>query len=99
MRAVNSYQAGCAGVIASAREATLIREKTGSDFLIVTPGIRNEGSTANDQRRTMTAKSAIESGADYLVVGRPIRDADNPAQAAAQFQSEIAEALSANSVG
>ena len=99
MRAVNSYQAGCAGVIASAREATHIREKTGSDFLIVTPGIRNEGSTANDQRRTMSAKSAIESGADYLVVGRPIRDADNPARAAAQFQSEIAEALSANSVG
>lgn len=94
MRAQSAQNHGCGGVIASAQEATLIRQQTGTEFKIVTPGIRSVGTSANDQKRIMTAKSALDSGADYLVVGRPIRDAIDPSQAAAQFQIEIADALS-----
>ena len=93
MRAQNAQSLGCAGVIASAQEATYIRQQSESEFLIVTPGIRSAGTATNDQKRTMTAKRALESGADYLVVGRPIRDAIDPGQAVAQFQREIADAL------
>ncbi len=96
MRAQNAQSLGCAGVIASAREATLIRQQTGTEFQIVTPGIRSVGTSANDQKRVMTVKRAIESGSDYLVIGRPIRDAIDPSQAAARFQIEIADALTGN---
>lgn len=95
-RAHNAQASGCAGVIASGQEAALIRQQSGADFMIVTPGIRNTGEEAGDQRRTMSASDAIRAGADYLVVGRPIRDATDPRQAAAEFQEQIARALSHN---
>ena len=95
-RAHNALESGCAGVIASGREAAIIRQQSATDFLIVTPGIRGAGSAANDQKRTMNAREALMAGADYLVVGRPIRDAVDPRQAAIQLQSEITDALYVN---
>lgn len=93
IRAQNAQSSGCGGVIASAQEAAFIRQQSGADFQIVTPGIRSAGTPEHDQKRTMAVKSAINSGADYLVVGRPIRDAMDPSLAAVQFQNEIADAV------
>lgn len=88
-------EAGFDGVIASGHEAAQIREATGDDFLIITPGIRPAGSEAGDQARVMTPAKAIAAGADYLVVGRPITQADDPAAAAASIAAEIEAALPA----
>lgn len=87
--------AGFDGVIASGREAAVLRQRLGPDFLIVTPGIRPVEATVrgDDQARTMTPAAAIRAGADYLVVGRPIRDAADPLAAAQAIQAEIAAAL------
>ena len=74
--------AGLDGVVCSPREARLIREACGRDLLIVTPGIRPEGSEPDDQSRTLTPKVAIEAGADFIVVGRPIVRAADPLEAA-----------------
>jgi len=86
-------EAGFDGVIASGHEAASIREATGDDFLIVTPGIRPTGSQAGDQARVMTPKKAIEAGADYLVVGRPVTQASDPGAAAKAIVAEIETAL------
>lgn len=82
-------RAGLDGVVASAREASSIRSVTWPDFLIVTPGVRPAGSAAGDQKRTTTPRQAIEEGADYIVVGRPILDAPDPLSAAKQIVEEI----------
>ena len=74
--------AGLDGVVCSPREARLIREVCGREFLVVTPGIRPEGSEPDDQSRTLSPKVALEAGADFLVVGRPIVKADDPLEAA-----------------
>jgi len=74
-------RAGLDGVVCSAREAAAMRESMGADWLIVTPGIRPSGGAADDQRRTMTAADALAAGANYLVVGRPVILADDPADA------------------
>ncbi|PYQ30486.1 MAG: orotidine-5'-phosphate decarboxylase [Acidobacteria bacterium] len=73
---------GLRGVVASPHEIAAIREACGSDFVILTPGIRPSGADAGDQRRTMTPREAISAGADYIVVGRPITNAANPRSAA-----------------
>src|SRR5205807_802013 len=84
---------GLDGVVASAQEATNIRNTVSrSGFLIVTPGIRSAAS-ADDQRRTMTIAEAIRAGADYLVVGRPILRANDPVTAARRVVEEIESAL------
>ncbi len=83
--------AGLDGVVASPQEAAVIRENCGEDFLIVTPGIRPAGSDINDQSRISTPAAAIRNGANYLVVGRPIRAADNPRDAAEKILAEISE--------
>ena len=83
--------AGLDGVVASPQEAKLIRETCGEDFLIVTPGIRPAGSDINDQSRISTPAAAIRNGANYLVVGRPIRASDNPRDAAEKILAEISE--------
>ena len=70
--------AGLDGVVASPKEATSIRKKIGKDFLIVTPGVRPEGTETEDQKRTATPKEAISAGADYIVIGRPITKAQDP---------------------
>lgn len=94
-RARQAQECGINGVIASAQEAASIRAAVGPDFLIVTPGIRPAGSTAGDQKRVTTPADAISTGADYLVVGRPILNAADPGQAADVIVAEIETALSA----
>ncbi|MGH9771327.1 MAG: orotidine-5'-phosphate decarboxylase [Candidatus Acidiferrales bacterium] len=90
-----AQSAGMDGVVASAREAAAIREACGSEFVIVTPGIRPAASAVQDQARVSTPADAIRAGADYLVVGRPITGAADPAAAAEAVAAEIQLALSA----
>lgn len=71
---------GLDGVVCSAHESSLLKEKLGSEFKLVTPGIRPVGSAAGDQRRIMTPAQAMSAGSDYLVIGRPITQAQNPNQ-------------------
>lgn len=84
-----SQRAGLDGVVASPLEIGLIRKVCGDDFVIVTPGVRPAGAASNDQQRVMTPAEAIDAGADYIVVGRPITAADNPRQAARTILQEI----------
>lgn len=72
---------GLDGVVCAVSEAAMIKKEFGRDFLIVTPGIRPKGASVDDQRRIATAKEAIEAGADYIVVGRPIIKAEDPLKA------------------
>lgn len=89
-RARRAQEIGCDGVIASGQEARNLRDHLGDDLLIVTPGIRPaENRPADDQKRVMTVEGALRGGADYLVVGRPIRDAADPYEAALQIQGTI----------
>jgi orotidine-5'-phosphate decarboxylase len=91
MRARQAVEAGCDGVIASGLEAAPLRAALGAQPLIVTPGIRPaDGARNDDQRRVVTPTLAFRSGADHIVVGRPIRDAADPYLAAAAIQDEIA---------
>lgn len=76
-----AQRAGLDGVVASAREATLLRQALGPEFLLVTPGIRPAWSSSNDQARVLTPAEALAAGSSYLVIGRPITRADNPSQA------------------
>ena len=91
-RAARAAELGCDGVVASGREAPAIRRLPGADdMLIVTPGIRTAGEERrDDQKRTVDVEEAFENGADYIVVGRPIRDADNPKAEAEATQERIA---------
>jgi orotidine-5'-phosphate decarboxylase len=91
LRARQAAAAGCDGVIASGLEAAPLRAALGEEALIVTPGIRPaEGARNDDQRRVVTPTMAFRSGADHIVVGRPIRDAADPYIAATAIQDEIA---------
>lgn len=86
--------AGCAGVVCSALEAKDVKQKFGEDFLVVTPGIRPRafGVSGDDQKRVSTPYEAVYNGADYIVVGRPIRDAQDPVGAASEIATEIKRA-------
>ncbi|MDD5423419.1 MAG: orotidine-5'-phosphate decarboxylase [Candidatus Omnitrophica bacterium] len=81
--------AGLDGVVASPAETALIREKLGKSFLIVTPGVRPAWAAVNDQKRIATPKDAIAAGADFIVVGRPITEASDPAEAVKKILSEM----------
>ncbi len=81
---------GCAGVVASAHEASALREELGRDFVIVTPGVRPAGSGRGDQVRVVTPEEAVASGANYIVVGRPITEAADPAAEARAILGQIA---------
>lgn len=86
-----AQDAGVSGVVASAEEAAAIRAACGGSFLIVTPGIRGSRTVAgDDQKRIVTPAGAVADGADYLVVGRPIRQAADPAGEADAIVAEIA---------
>ncbi len=94
-RAEAARTAGCAGIVCSGREAAAVKNAFGPDFLAVTPGIRPAGDQpADDQKRITTPAAAVDLGADYLVIGRPIRDADDPPAAARRIAAEISGALS-----
>ena len=93
-RAMMARDGGFDGIIASGQEARALRERL-RQSLIVTPGIRPAGAEAQDQTRVVTPKAAIEAGADYIVVGRPITRAANPRAAAKAIVAEITEALAA----
>ena len=84
-----AQKAGLDGVVASPLEIGLIRKVCGADFVIVTPGVRPAWAASNDQQRVMTPAEAINAGADYIVVGRPITAADNPRDAARAILQEI----------
>ena len=86
-------EAGMDGVVCSAQEATLLRQAIGPDFLLVTPGIRPAGSELGDQSRVLTPSRAIAAGADYLVVGRPITQADDPVTTLQEINAEIASTI------
>lgn len=81
---------GLDGVVCSAQEVEMLRAEIGSDFCLVTPGIRPAGSDVNDQKRIMTPKDALNSGSSYLVIGRPITQAPNPVQALQDINASIA---------
>ncbi len=75
-----TQESGLDGVVCSAQEAKILREMLGADFALVTPGIRPEGSNADDQKRIVTPKQAMLNGSTHLVIGRPITQAANPNQ-------------------
>jgi orotidine-5'-phosphate decarboxylase len=82
-------EAGMDGVVASPHEISLIRQACGPDFLIVTPGVRPSFAAHDDQKRVMTPVDAVSAGADYLVIGRPIARAEDPAIAVEMIVDEI----------
>lgn len=82
-------EAGLDGVVCSAREASLVRDRVGAEFLRVTPGIRPATASLDDQVRVMTPVQALAAGANYLVVGRPITHAADPARALASIVAEM----------
>lgn len=92
--ALLTKEAGLQGVVASSREIAVIREACGRDFQIITPGIRPTWSMTGDQKRVMTPGQAIQQGASYLVVGRPITGAPVPTDAVEQVLKEMAEGIS-----
>ncbi len=87
--ALLTQQAGLAGVVCSAQEARMLRTQLGNDFCLVTPGIRPANVNANDQSRVVTPSEAMQLGASYLVIGRPITQASNPLQALIEINKEI----------
>ncbi len=93
-RAVLARKAGCHGVISSPLEVKNIRDATDSDFIVMTPGVRPADSVMDDQRRVATPRDAIKNGSNYIVVGRPIRRAEDPSGAARAIAKEIERALS-----
>lgn len=95
LRAKMAKAAGCAGIVCSGRESGMIKRRFGPDFVTMVPGIRPAWSVdeKDDQQRVVTPAAAIENGADYLVIGRPIRDAEEPEVAAEMVASEIEAAL------
>ena len=90
-RAAMAKAAGCTGIVCSGLEVKIIKERFGRDFIAVTPGIRPEWDVTgkHDQRRITTPGRAVSDGSDYLVIGRPIRDATDPKAAAVRIAQEI----------
>ena len=87
-----AQSSGLDGVVCSPYEISLLREHCGHDFTLVVPGIRPEGSAKGDQKRILTPREAVEKGADYLVIGRPITEAPNPAAAAHAIFDSLSQA-------
>lgn len=95
LRAKLAKEAGCQGVVCSGKEVARVKREMGSDFIAITPGIRPKWSlvVGDDQKRIVTPADAVTDGADYIVIGRPIRDAEDPAEAAKMVADEISSAL------
>jgi len=92
-RAKRALEIGCDGVISSGREAARLREHLGKKFLVVTPGIRPVRNITDDQKRIVTVREAFLNGADYVVIGRPIRNARDPDSLIDRMHRDIREAL------
>ncbi|MFO7556818.1 MAG: orotidine-5'-phosphate decarboxylase [Desulfobacterales bacterium] len=94
-RAAKAKAAGCIGIVCSGREVKMIKQAFGRNFIAVTPGIRPiwDEMETDDQKRVTTPAMAIGSGSDFIVVGRPIRDASNPKEAALRIAQEIETVL------
>ena len=92
-RARRALEIGCHGVISSGLEASVLRRELGDNFLVVTPGIRPV-KNVDDQKRTVDVKEAFQNGADYVVVGRPVRDAPDPVNVIKGMQAQIQSVLS-----
>jgi orotidine-5'-phosphate decarboxylase len=84
-----AHQSGLDGVVCSSRETAILRNELGTDFSLITPGIRPAGSQADDQRRVMTPADAIRAGSNYLVIGRPVIRADDPVSVLRTISSEL----------
>jgi len=84
-----SRDCGLDGVVCSARETTMLRQSLGEDFLLVTPGIRPAGDSSDDQKRVMTPGEAVRDGSDFLVIGRPVTQAEDPISKLQQIMAEI----------
>jgi len=98
-RAAMAKAAGCAGVVCSGQEVKQIKAVCGREFIAVTPGIRPAWQAGDDdQRRIVTPARAIADGSDYLVIGRPIRDAKDPVWAARKVAEEIGEAIACREI-
>ena len=91
-RARRALESGCDGVVASGREAELLRKEVDNKLLVVTPGIRPV-TNDDDQKRAVTVNQAFTNGADYIVVGRPIKDARSPKAVAEHIQTKISQTL------
>ena len=87
-----TQKSGLDGVVCSGREIETLRAQCGPDFKLVVPGIRPRWASADDQKRVLTPADAVSRGADYLVIGRPITAAADPAEAAGRIRDELAEA-------
>ena len=83
-------QCGLDGVVCSAQESSLLKTEVAKDFVLVTPGIRPEGSDKGDQIRVMTPKQALLAGSDYLVIGRPVTQSDDPLQTLIDINNSLA---------
>ena len=94
-RAKAALAAGCDGVVSSGLEVPALRAGADPSLVVVCPGIRPIANTGDDQQRTVDVRQAFEAGADYIVVGRPIRDAVDPHAAAAAIQATIADVFAA----
>ena len=92
-RALLASEVGCDGVVASGEEAAAIRQKVGPRFMVVTPGVRPAGKGVDDHARATTPTQTIASGADYLVIGRPIRDAEDPQVTVSEILAEMQAAF------
>jgi orotidine-5'-phosphate decarboxylase len=88
-RAMAAKEAGLDGVVCSVQEAADVRKACGKNFIIVTPGIRPQGAQKHDQKRAATPQEAMKAGANFIVVGRPILEAKNPAKAAEEILKDL----------
>ena len=87
--ATMTKNAGLNGVVCSAQEAAMLKQHCGDDFILVTPGIRPENFSADDQNRIMTPKQAVQNGSDYLVIGRPVTQSDDPVRVLREINTQI----------
>lgn len=87
--ALLAKEAGCDGVVSSPLEIDLVRQNCGQQFVILTPGVRPSWAAQGDQKRVMTPKEAVQKGADYIVVGRPITQSEKPQDAAKKILAEM----------
>jgi len=91
-RAKRALEIGCDGIVSSGLEVPMIRKQLESRLLVITPGVRPvDNRPADDQKRVVSVEQAFQNGADYIVVGRPIRDTENPKAMAEKIQYQIAE--------